>query len=139
MTAVELQRALAEFIEDGAFARHVRRLLRVYRERRETLHSALDRELGDVLVRLPQLAGLHTSAHCLDRSLDAEAWARSGREAGVAVEALDGYYRRRPRPGLALGYGMIPASRIDEGISRLARCLARGRPLPPPPARCAAK
>src|SRR5262249_52248689 len=43
--STEAQSALAELIDDGLFARHVRRLQRVYRERRDTLALALEREL----------------------------------------------------------------------------------------------
>jgi len=120
---LELQRALADFIEEGAFARHVRRLLRVYRERRDRLVVALERELGDALILLPSTAGLHMSVYCRDPTVDVDAWARRAVEEGVAVGPLSPYYQSVPRAGLVLGYGLIQAARIDEGIARLARCL----------------
>jgi GntR family transcriptional regulator/MocR family aminotransferase len=124
---IELQRALAELIDDGTFARHVRRQIRVYRERRDVLAAALARHLGDALVPLPSSAGLHVCALLRDRRVDTEAVARAALAAGVAVEPLGPYYVARPRAGLALGYGLIAAGQIDEGIARLARCL---RPAP---------
>lgn len=120
----ELQRALAAYLDDGLFARHVRRLLRVYRERRQRLADAIARELGDAVVALPSAAGLHMSVWFRDRALAADKLAARALAAGVRVEPLRPYFAARPRPGLALGYGLIAAGRIDEGIRRLARCLS---------------
>jgi GntR family transcriptional regulator/MocR family aminotransferase len=124
---LELARALAAFIDDGLFARHVRRLLRVYRERRQRLLAAVERELGAAVVALPSSAGLHTSVWFRDRALDVAQVAARALAVGVRVEPLRPYFcdgaRPRPRAGLALGYGLIAADRIDEGIRRLARCL----------------
>ena len=53
------QMALADFMAEGYFARHVRRMRLLYRERRNTLVDALTRELGKRLdVTVPE-AGLH--------------------------------------------------------------------------------
>ena len=117
------QGALAELIEDGLLARQVRRLTRVYGERREQLLASLERHLGGELALQPSSAGLHIAALLRDRRRDADGIARRALAEGVAVESLARYYHRRPRPGLALGYGSIPAAQIDEGVRRLARAL----------------
>jgi GntR family transcriptional regulator / MocR family aminotransferase len=119
----EPQRALAAFIDSGAFARHTRRLLRVYRERREALHRALEHRLGDVLERLPAYAGLHESCRCLDPRLDAQAWAKAAQKHGVALEALAPYCQGEPLQGLAFGFGLVEANRIDAGVRLLRRAL----------------
>jgi GntR family transcriptional regulator/MocR family aminotransferase len=119
---LETQRALAALIDDGSFARHVRRVARVYGERRDALVSAVERHLG--LEVLPSSAGLHVTV--LLRRMDATLLPRA-LEAGVRVEALAAYcayQTARPRAGLALGYGVIPAEKIDEGIRRLAGALS---------------
>ena len=130
----EAQRALASFIDDGRFGRHVRRLSRVYRERRERLAAEVARELGEEVTLLPAVAGLHQCVLFRDAAVDAAAIARRAREVGVIVQPLAPYYATRPRAGtgdaragLCLGYGMIDAERIDEGIRRLAAAL---RPSP---------
>ncbi len=120
----ELQLALAELIEDGLIARHIRRIHRVYRERRDRLVNALARELGHDLELLPASAGLHVSA-LLARRADASAIAAAARRADVVVEPLSSYYESRGRPGLVLGYGLIPATKIDDGIRRLAAAIRR--------------
>ncbi len=121
----DTQAALARLIDDGLLARHVRRVLRVYRERRERLAAAVARHLGDAFAPLPSSAGLHVAGYFGDRRLDTGALARSAAAAGVAIQPLGPYYRSAPRPGLALGFGTIPAQKIDEAIRRLASCLGR--------------
>ncbi|HEY5937994.1 MAG TPA: hypothetical protein VIU61_25265, partial [Kofleriaceae bacterium] len=113
------------FIADGSFARHVRRVLGTYRDRRDRLVAALARELTDELVPIPASAGLHLSAWFRDRTVDVAAVVRTARATGVAVESLAPYYTRRPRAGLALGYGTIPRTTIDEGIRRLAASIRK--------------
>jgi GntR family transcriptional regulator/MocR family aminotransferase len=119
------QAALAELITDGLLARHVRRMLRTYRDRRDRLVAGLASELGDALVVLPASAGLHLSAWFTDRRLDDRALARAALGAGVAVQPLSVFYQRAPRAGLALGYGLIQRTKIDEGVRRLAACVRR--------------
>ena len=123
--AGDTQAALARFIDEGLLARHVRRVLRVYRERRERLLAALARHLGGALALLPSSAGLHVAALFRDRRTDTAALERAALAAGVGVAGLRPYYLRAPRAGLALGFGAIPATKIDEGIRRLAACLPR--------------
>jgi GntR family transcriptional regulator / MocR family aminotransferase len=121
------QTALAAFMADGSLARHVRRVLRTYRERRDRLVDALERELDGVMTAIPSAAGLHLASWFDDRRTDTAAVVRAALAAGVAVDSLEPFYLRRSRPGLALGYGAIPRSSIDEGIRRLATCLRRVR------------
>ncbi|HEY8146037.1 MAG TPA: PLP-dependent aminotransferase family protein [Kofleriaceae bacterium] len=125
---LETQLALAELIEEGLFARHVRRLLRIYRERREILFAAIARHMAQELVLLPSVAGLHASATFARLGIDADRLVGRALAAGVAVESLATYYRGRPRAGIAIGWGAIPAPRIEEGVRRLASCLRASRP-----------
>jgi GntR family transcriptional regulator/MocR family aminotransferase len=126
---LEVQAALAELIDDGLLARHVRRVRRVYEKRRERLAAALERHLAGELRAVPSSAGLHLSAFFAEPGRDAAALAAAAREAGVGVQPLAPYYRGRPRAGLALGYGVIPVAKIEEGVRRLATCARaqRGR------------
>lgn len=128
--ALATQAALAALMADGSLARHVRRVLRTYRERRDRLIAALARELGDELVVVPASAGLHVAARFADRRLDDAAVVAAARASGVGCSALTPFYLRRPRPGIALGYGVIPRSSIDEGVRRLAACVRRAGPSP---------
>jgi len=123
----ELQRALADLVEGGLFSRHLRRLHRVYRARRDRLLAALGSLLGDELEPLPSAAGLHLAARCRDRRINAGLWASRARDEGVAIEPLAPYAVRARVNGLAFGYGLIDEERIDEGVARLAAALPRRR------------
>lgn len=116
----ELQHALAEMIDDGTFARHLRKLIRIYRDRRDVLVAAVEAQLGDRVEILPAQAGLHFAAHLRDRRSDVLAIQRRALAAGVAIHTLAPYYLRKARPGLAFGYGMLEAKQVGEAIRRLA-------------------
>jgi GntR family transcriptional regulator / MocR family aminotransferase len=120
---LDTQAALAELMEEGLFARHVRRVRAVYQERRDQLVDALHRHLGDQLTPLPSSAGLHLSALFNDHRFDADALQRSALARKLAIQPLRPFYLTRARSGLALGFGAIPTVKIEEGVRRLAACV----------------
>jgi GntR family transcriptional regulator/MocR family aminotransferase len=119
-----VQAALARFIDDGGFARHVRRMGAVYRTRHQLLTGILARDFADQLALVPSAAGLHVGALATDPSVERiRDVIRRAREREVAVQDLArlavGPARRA---GLVLGYGAISASRMEEGLGRLREC-----------------
>lgn len=119
---IEIQRALATLIDDGSLARHVRRVLRVYGERRARLIEALSSI--DALEVVPSGAGLHLAAMFREARRASDAVVARAHERDVGVSSLRGYYAAQPREGLALGLGLIAANEIGEGVARLASALA---------------
>jgi GntR family transcriptional regulator/MocR family aminotransferase len=122
-TSMVLQVALAQFIDQGAFARHLRKVRRVYTERHEVVTKILNEDFADLEV-MPAVAGLHVAALARSLSVDqiSEVAVRAS-ELGVQVQrlakfAVDG----APRPGLLFGYGAIPTSRIHAGLALLRSC-----------------
>jgi GntR family transcriptional regulator/MocR family aminotransferase len=122
-TALPLQAALARFIDDGLFARHVRRMRAVYQARRELIVDLVGRTLGGELEVVPSTVGLHLAALATgDRSGD-----RIGRivrhaaDAGVACHSLATFAADGSRPGLVLGYGAVATDRIEPGLRLLRR------------------
>jgi GntR family transcriptional regulator/MocR family aminotransferase len=118
---VATQRALAVFIREGGFARHVRRMRDVYRERHDRIVAILRRGFSDELRVIPAAAGVHLAALATGRSV-AELDEVIGRAAtagvglqATAVMALD----HEPRPGIMFGYGGIATEHIEEGLARL--------------------
>ncbi|MEQ4305572.1 PLP-dependent aminotransferase family protein [Plantactinospora sp. B6F1] len=116
------QGALAEFIDEGLLARHIRRTSREYAARHRRILAALATHLGERLHPVPSAAGLHLAARLAPGSTDDLcAVAARARETGVAVESLASYCGERPgQAGLVIGYGGIALADIDEGIHRLA-------------------
>ncbi len=120
------QDALAQLIDEGQFAKHIRRMRRIYAERHELIVSALDTQFGGLLHRIPSSAGLHVAALLrpevarTDRQV-----VRLARRRGVGLsQAISSFSMNRPaRSGLVLGYGAIPTADIPAGLQRLEECL----------------
>src|SRR5262249_2892142 len=110
-----VQAALARFIREGHLARHIRKMRRIYAERRQELMRCLRAELAESLDLWPSMAGLHIAAG-LKLGLSGDVVAESAKSLGVGVESLGEY-------GLALGYSMIDASQIYEGVRRLMKAI----------------
>jgi GntR family transcriptional regulator/MocR family aminotransferase len=118
------QTALAHLIDSGEFARHIRHVNRIYRERHQVLVGAVSRNFSEHLELLPSTIGLHVTA--LARTASAEqinAVVRRAAQADVAVSDLSLLaVSGSARAGIVLGYGAIPAENIPEGMRRLRRC-----------------
>jgi GntR family transcriptional regulator/MocR family aminotransferase len=119
-----LQAALARFIEDGSFARHIRKVGRVYRGRHDMVTTALGRQLSGQLQLIPSAAGLHLAAIArVASAARIDAVVQRASEAGVEIQTLARFaLGGPPRSGLVFGYGAIPTARIEEGLRRLAFC-----------------
>jgi GntR family transcriptional regulator/MocR family aminotransferase len=117
------QTALADLIDDGGFARHIRRVNRIYHARHEMLVKAVRREFDDHLELIPSTTGLHIAALARTASVkQIAAVARRGAGAGVAIQTLSSFaLRGTERAGVVLGYGTIPTGLIEEGLRRLRR------------------
>ena len=123
-TSLVTQAALAQFIEDGGFARHLRKMSVVYQDRREIILNFLARRMADHLEVLPSAAGIHITAIARTASADhIAAIVSRARADGVAVhELLSFALANPPLPGIVLGYGAVPTARINEGLRRLLKC-----------------
>lgn len=122
-TAVPAQAALAELIDEGLFARHLKAMRRVYARRHHLVTSLLRRDFAGLLEPVPSLVGLHVTALLTDPSADDIEVAARARTAGVEVLALSPLAVTHPVRGLALGYGAIAEDRIAAGLARLRASL----------------
>ena len=118
------QAALARFIDEGAFARHIRRMNAIYRERHQIIADAIANDFAEHLELVPSASGLHLTALARRMSADQIAEvARRAADCGVAVQILSRFaVSAIPRAGLMLGYGTIPTARIEEGMHLLRAC-----------------
>jgi GntR family transcriptional regulator/MocR family aminotransferase len=119
-TATTAQAALAQFINEGAFGRHIRRMSRVYGERHGMVTAAIKRNFGDCLDLVPSSSGLHVAAYARGPSVDhIDAIVSRAFDLGVAIQT---FRERKSQAGIMLGYGAIETVRIAEGLRRLRRC-----------------
>jgi GntR family transcriptional regulator/MocR family aminotransferase len=119
------QLAVAEFLRSGQFALHLRRMRRLYRQRRDALQAALARRLDGAAVVEGASAGMHLSLRFADPCLDDQVVTARLMEEGIVVNALSAHaVEGTPRcHGLMLGYAQVPADRMDGLAVRLAAVL----------------
>jgi GntR family transcriptional regulator/MocR family aminotransferase len=125
-TSLSPQAALARFIDEGKFARHVRRMRAQYQARYRRITDVLGRDFAGLLKPIPSPAGLHLSA--ISQAGTAEEMLnvlRRAQSAGVSLFPLSDFTVGQAQPGLVIGYGAIPQERIDEGLHHLRACLAQ--------------
>ena len=122
-TATVSQLALAEFIADGHFPAHLRRMRALYGRRREIMLHHLRMRLAPFLAGPPGEAGMHLLAH-LHEGLDDRAIARRAADAGIACQAISDFHAGpQRRHGLVLGFGTIDENAIANRMERLAGIL----------------
>jgi len=116
------QRALARLMIDGDFARHLRRMQRLYTARRTRLGDALAAHPA-LWTPLPQVAGIHVALRL--RSPVADLPARLA-DADIRANPLASFYAGEASlDGVLLGFGVIDGEAIDRGVAALAEAITR--------------
>ncbi len=117
------QPVLAEFLRAGHFARHLRRMRGVYRDRRDALLTGLARYCGNRLTVSNADAGLHVAA-LLPPGIDDTAVVRRMAERGLTATALSTCYAQPARKsGLLLGFGGASEEELLDATRRLGTVL----------------
>lgn len=113
------QRALAVFFEDGEFYRHLRRVRRVYSERRRVLIDLLSGRLGPSVTIEDHQAGMQFVV-ALPKHCDDVALSHAAREKGLSVAPLSDFYAGTPvRKGLVLGFCAFTPQELEAGADTL--------------------
>jgi GntR family transcriptional regulator/MocR family aminotransferase len=120
---LQQQAMLADFIAEGYFAAHIRRMRGLYKARREALLDAIRREFGDTLPVMGDNAGLHLVLGL--NGADDRQIAREAVQAGIVTRPLSGYYRSPgpPQSGLLLGYACVREDAIAPAFATLSAVL----------------
>lgn len=115
------QAMVAEFIEQGHFARHLRKMRPLYAARRGYLADALAQILGERLQAQAQAGGIHILAH-LPAGHSDTALAAAAQAGGLGVQALgDWRMRKSPQGGLLMGFAnFATAEEAAASVRRLA-------------------
>lgn len=116
------QLALAHFMEHGEFARHIRRMQRLYAERRERLLQRLQGDLALWLQPIVAMAGIHLAA-LLRADVDPERLDGEMAERGIGLGFIAPFYQQAPRAGLLFGFGGIELDELEAGLDELRRAL----------------
>ena len=117
------QRALAEFVSQGHFDRHLRRMRSAYLERRNALLRGLALHCGDLVRVHNSDAGLHLSVLLRAGTDDHDVAARLGRRGVAAIALSKAYEGPTSSPGLLLGFGCASPQRLINATRILGEVL----------------
>jgi GntR family transcriptional regulator/MocR family aminotransferase len=121
------QAVLADFIAEGHFARHVRRMRQLYAERQGAFLDLASRQLGGLLRIGPAAAGIRLVGWLPPRVSDERVAAEAARR-GVLVEPLS---RQRlghaDMQGLILGYVPFRPAETRRALAKLAQAIREVR------------
>jgi GntR family transcriptional regulator/MocR family aminotransferase len=117
------QAAMNEFIVQGHFARHLRRMRALYAERQSAMLGALRREFGDLV----EISNTDTGMDLvlwLPKSINDIKASELASKAGILTMPMSFFYSTpAKRGGLFLGFGAINENLIKEGARKLSRAL----------------
>jgi len=116
------QIVLTEFIEEGHFACHIRRMRTLYASRQNAMHSAIDRHLSNHVDFVPRETGLHTvltpkSRAANDRLLTA------AKRASIEFHKVSMYAADAQARGIILGFAAFSERQIQIAVRRWAEAL----------------
>jgi len=118
--SIPVQAAVARFILDGHLARHIRRVRRIYRDRRELLLDLLDQRVGQHLAVVPSFYGMHIAA-LARKTIDCEAVSQALVRRGILIHSLDRYFFGRPaQTGFVIAYAAADHHELTLAIDALA-------------------
>jgi len=123
-TGTFVQNVLADFIGEGHYARHLRRVRALYAERQRALLDAVNETMPDLLTMSPDAAGLHLVGWLppgMDDDRATELALREGVETFPLSRFAFGPTPVMERGALLLGYAAFDPREVRDGIRRLRR------------------
>jgi GntR family transcriptional regulator/MocR family aminotransferase len=119
------QAALAHFMEDGGFERHLRYMTRELNARRRELIAGLQQYAGDRVQIADAHAGMHVTVWLPDYDhAQVDALIADAHERGLGLYSIAPHYRTAPAvPGLILGYCGLSKAQLHEAMQLFGECL----------------
>jgi len=117
------QSALAEFIADGHFARHIRRMRATYQKRRDALVAGIRRVLAHRLQIVNADAGMHLCARFRSRIDDVAVVERAAGRGLSPIALSTCFVDSRSRSGLVLGFGGSSEGQIARAVRTLSEVI----------------
>jgi GntR family transcriptional regulator/MocR family aminotransferase len=117
------QAILAEFITEGHFGHHVRRMRQTYAERIDVLKSAADQHLSGLIDVVRADAGIRTLGWLKTWKSDSDA-AQRAQELGLEVTPLSMFTKKYEQPpAFMLGFAGCNPEELRRGVTILATAL----------------
>jgi GntR family transcriptional regulator/MocR family aminotransferase len=117
------QAVALDFIREGHFARHLRRMRTLYRERRSALARSVSEEFGSKAEVLGGEAGMHLTVTVQAPFGDVAVSARASREKLWLWPLSSCYFGSTSRQGFILGFGSTQIAEIAPAVRRLRKML----------------
>lgn len=120
-TSPLMQAVLADFMHDGHFMAHIRRMRELYRARRDIFMEEMQRHLSGRLVPQPTQGGLQTACLLSDQRLSDKRLANIAALAGIELPLLSRLYLGQARQaGFVMGFSALTPAQIRDGMQTLA-------------------
>ena len=119
------QLTLAAFMYSGDYERHLRRSIRIYRERHRVMRAAFARYLDDAFDWHPSNAGLHLFGKWRGPRESFSRFTQDCRQAGILFSPGEIFYAGRRPPCALFGFSQLDESQIDAAIKAMGRTLKR--------------
>jgi GntR family transcriptional regulator / MocR family aminotransferase len=119
------QAVMSDFIREGHFARHVRRMRPIYAERRRVLIAELERQLGDNVTIIGDQAGMHLAIFLAPGRDDRKIAATAARQSLWLSALSSSYVGKTPRHGFVLGFGNSKAKDISQAVRHLKKFICQ--------------
>lgn len=117
------QGVIADFIQDGHFARHLRRMRSLYQKRRAALVESIDRELGSTVKVLGSDAGMHLTTTLQNNISDTEISRRAASDSLWIWPLSASYLERATSKGFILGFANTAETDIAPAVQKLRNVL----------------
>ena len=115
------QRALARFMEQGHWERHIRRMRTIYKDKHDTLLRSIELHFGNRAEVIGQGAGLHVVLQLSGKAPGEAVIIERARQQGIRLLPLSDFYAlgQPAVTTLMLGFGGMHSSEIDQAIAAL--------------------
>lgn len=118
------QAILADFIAEGHFGRHLRRMRTLYEKRQRFLVAEAEKELGEFLKVKPSSSGMHIIGWLAD-GLNDQKISEKAAEHSLSLSPLSSYCLKNKLPsGIILGYTGFNAEQIRKGVRKIKEILS---------------
>lgn len=117
------QAVIADFISEGHFIRHLRKMRLLYRDKWQHLNSLLETELSERVKPIAQSAGMHLAIEIPE--IDDQALKKRLQHSGYGSSALSTYFNDKPAmTGLVLGFANTNHKQRERGVATLKALLS---------------
>jgi len=113
------QNVVVDFIREGHFARHIRRMRTLYRDRRSVLVESIRKEFGTAAQIIGAEAGLHLAVLFPELKSDVEVATKAARHEVWLWPLSPAYVSTRSRQGFILGFGSTPVEQIPRAMRKV--------------------